>query len=154
LLERHHRELCEALMRIYESAGGPVSVPAFLSLCQPVIAPLLARRVSWNWVGARILAVHTAPDRFPDPDLPALTKRQVKYLVGAYSRIKSKTRPTETPQITSRPDTSSETYGSPPAVEIRTSDTNGGADPPAASDARSRIMKNHAVSKQLGHLEV
>lgn len=84
----HHDRLVQSLKSTYAAAGGPISLPRLLRLAAPKIQTLLDNGVSWRWLGARILAVHSDPESVVPRDIPALDSRQVRDLVAEFSRQK------------------------------------------------------------------
>lgn len=81
----HHQRLVAALKKHWAEAGGPVSLTGFLKECRPTIAPLLAKNISWGWIGARVKAVFANPSGEVSDELAPL-HRGKKSLIELYSR--------------------------------------------------------------------
>jgi hypothetical protein len=87
-MKAHHDDLVHHLKALCVKAGGPISLPALLRLALPKVQFLLGNGVPWNWLGARILAVHRDPEAEISPDLANLDTETVRTLVAEFSRQK------------------------------------------------------------------
>ncbi|WP_116654623.1 hypothetical protein [Pelagibacterium sediminicola] len=147
--QNHHNTLVAALRNHWREAGGPISLTAYLLLCRPTIAPLLARGVPWSWIGARVLAVYESADAEVPADISPLTERKKKSIIELYSRA---TRRLRSSQEGSAAGTS---HSAGVNLEIADPRQAGrpqqGVDPP--HQRRARIKQSLEITSRLGQFD-
>jgi hypothetical protein len=151
VLVQHHEALCAKLKLHYAHAGGPISLPVFLDLARPILDELLEKSIRWDWIGARVIAVHTEPNADPDYDLPLLSPKIVRRLVNAYSRKSIKNR-AQSGHATLALLQAGPALAIQSASSAVTHTKRSGSDPPAAS-LRQKIAASDDLSKKLGKMD-
>lgn len=156
----HHHAFIEALKASWRAAGGPLSLTGFLRECRPVIAPLLARGVSWSWIGARVLAVYIDPKADVPVDIAPLEARK-KTLIQLYSRTTLRAKASEVVGRVHEPDAQNVQVES--VLEGGTTTNQEGAVPPGSTDPspdsqdraarRARIRHGVDLRSTLGQIE-
>jgi hypothetical protein len=150
----HHHAFIEALKTSWRAAGGPLSLTGFLRECRPVIAPLLARGVSWAWIGARVLAVYIDPKADVPVDIAPLEARK-KTLIQLYSRTTLRADRTQAP--TGRTDQAGTKPGNVAQLDHAAALPPRSTDPPPRADLstnpRERMRQSASLRKNLGHFE-
>lgn len=87
-MDGHHKNLVHDLREHQRAAGGPVSLTQFLRLARRTLGPLRDNRVAWEWITARVLAVHqTMPGEDIPEDIPAARRRSARLISSLWARV-------------------------------------------------------------------
>lgn len=87
-MDRHHEEFVFVLRECQVEAGGPVSLSQFLRLSESPIRKMRDNRVGWDWIAARVLAVHqTTPETQVPEDIPDARRRSSRLVSSLWSRV-------------------------------------------------------------------
>lgn len=87
-MDRHHENFVHDLREHQDAAGGPVTLTQFLRLARPAISVLRDNKVAWEWIAARILAVHQteAGEHIPQ-GIPAARRRSARLISSLWARV-------------------------------------------------------------------